>query len=101
MESIPWIVLAGSLLSLAWGLWNRRRWARTLALVLHWPVFVGSCVLLAASFLCLLLVPGGNIDVLRAFAQAALVGLPFVAAFSGWTLRHLYRRVDRDHTPRA
>jgi hypothetical protein len=100
-ESILWIFLTAVLLLVAWGLWRRRPWARTLALVLHWPLFVGACALLLASVVCLLLVPPGGIDVFRAMAQIGLVGLPLIAAVSSWTLWYLYCCVDRQRAPGA
>lgn len=95
VEALSWVLLTILLLAIGWGLWSRRAWARVLALIIHWPTFIGAIGLLPLCLGFLLLVPARGIAVFHAFALFGLVVLPPVLLVSGWTLWYLHRRTLR------
>ena len=94
-ESLFWVFPAILLLTIGRGLWNRRPWARVLALIIHWPIFVGAIGLLPLCLGFLLLVPARGIAVGHVFALFGLVAVAPVFLVSGWTLWYLHRRTLR------
>jgi hypothetical protein len=94
VEAMFWLVLAAVFALIGWGLWKRRRWARQVALVIHWPIFVGASALLALSVLILLRPPSGGIDVVHASASLGMYVLPPIIIASGGTLRRLHKRIE-------
>lgn len=95
MEALPWGLLTLLLLAIGWGLWRRQVWARVLALVVHWTVFVGAVGLLPLCLYVLLLVPARGIAVAHVFALiGAVLALP-ILILSGWTIWYLHRRMLR------
>src|SRR6476660_3801964 len=76
LEALVWVFLATLLLMIGWGLWTRRAWARLLALVVYWPTFVATIILLPLCLGVLILVPAGGIAVAHFFAWSGLILLP-------------------------
>lgn len=72
VEVLPWVLLAILLLVLARGLWRKRNWSRGLALIIHWPVFVGAASLLPMCLAYVLAVTPKGIAVVYAFAVYGL-----------------------------
>jgi len=95
IEAMFWVLLAILLLTIGWGLWMRRAWARLLALVLHWPAFAGALVLFPLCLLFLLLAPARGIAVGHVFAWIGLIVLPPALLLSGWIVWYLHRRTLR------
>ena len=79
-------------LAIAWGMFKRRAWARVLALVVHWIVFVGTIVFLAYCLISLPFVPQEGIGFALIFIFCfAVIALP-VLGVSGWTVWYLHKR---------
>ncbi len=97
VEVSVWALLAAALAALGWGLAKRRGWARTTALVLHWPLCIGVWALLAASGFFLALVPAQGIAVVHAIAWLCLWVLPPIGCLSAGTLWYLHRRTEPAH----
>ncbi len=93
VEALPWMLLAILLVVLARGLWRRRGWSRMLALIIHWPVLVGSASLLPMCLAYVLLATPEGIAVVYAFAVYGLFFLSPLVLFSGWTVWYLHRRI--------
>jgi hypothetical protein len=94
-ESVFWVFPIILLVTIGWGLWNRRGWARPLGLILHWPTFAGAIVLLLLCLCIPFLVPATGIAVAHFLARQGLIVLPPVVLVSGWTLWCLHRRTLR------
>ena len=81
-------------LAIGWGLWSRRDWARTLALIVHWPTFAGATALLPLCLYIHFLVPAKGIAVFHAFALLGVILLPPLFLVSVSTLWYLNRRMQ-------
>jgi hypothetical protein len=77
--TVCWLPLTLLLFASGWGLWKGCAWARTLALVIYWPILAGAVILFATSLLSLALVPARRIAVLHVFAFLGLFLLPLIA----------------------
>ncbi len=95
-EALPWVLLAMLLLAMARGLWRQAAWARGLALLIHWPAFVGAAVLLPLCLCIIFLIPARGIAMGRAYAVFGVIGLLPVLLVSGCTLWFLRRQKVRE-----
>jgi hypothetical protein len=88
IEALPWVLLMILPLAMVRGLWRQAAWARGLALVIHWPVFV------VALGLCLCIFRG--IAVAPFFAIFLVIDLLPLLLVYGGTLWLLHRQKVRE-----
>jgi hypothetical protein len=88
-EALPWILLTILPLAMAWGLWNRRAWAREAVSDYYSPIFF---VALAPFSFCLFfyfLVPARGIAVAHVYAVLGLFFLTPILLITGLTVWYL------------
>jgi hypothetical protein len=96
-EALPWMLVAAVLMALAVGLWRRRRWARLVALIIHWPTFAGSLLLLPLCVIFLLVDPAGEMSFFHPFAFLGVIFLSPALLLSGCTVWYLHSPTARRH----
>jgi hypothetical protein len=79
-------------LVIAWGLLKRRAWARVLALIVHWIVFVGAITFLVFYLACLLFVSPQDMGFALLFVFFCTVIAVPVIVVSGWIVWYLHSR---------
>ena len=92
LESLCWIVPICLLLAVSYGLWNQLAWARSLTLILHWPICVGALgmtVLFAGTII--IYVPESGFDLSTALMATSLLVLVPIVLASASTLWGLHR----------
>lgn len=88
-EALPWILLTILPLTMAWGLWNRRVWARKAVLDFYSPIFFVATVPFSICLFFYFLVPARGIAVAHVFAALGLFFLTPVLLITGSAVWYL------------